>query len=501
MPWALTLVLLAGLLAVDPAGLDPAVVKLPVLLAGTSLALAASACRRRHGELQPLDPAVLALGLWTLLSSALAAWPGRFPEALQGLALAGAWYWLGRRELRGSSLTRLLGALALVAAASLLLELGTRPPWAPIVGMGWRSQELVGCLANPNLTASAVLLGGPSAVLVWGWPAALLCLAGLAGTLSRGAWLGALAGAGAWLGSRPAGLAWRPLAGTLAAALLVLALGTTTGRLRPGQVLEGRTLRARLDLARLFGEAAGDQPATGWGPGRAGVAFAVVAARRGRPETLADRQENAHNPLLQRAVEGGVPAALSSLLLLVALVRRLPSRLRSAAPGPALGLVAMMVAESVGVGLETPFLMALAAATWGGVLSPDVVSPDEEAPGGGARSPLAGLLALVLLAGVPGAATRAQAERARRAIRGLGPDGRALHPPADLPDRLPSPELRYDAAGVLALERQLDLARARWLVLESGYPDYGSSRDNRRQVRELQQGRLDRPMGPARPDG
>lgn len=526
MPLAISLVLLVALATLDLQGMDPAVLKRALLVPGLGLLLGASALRRRPVRLAPLDGVLLSMVLWSLASSARAPFPGRLPEAGLHLGLAAGAYWLARRELSREDVEGLLAWVFLVTSASMLIELVVAPPWTIHTG-GFRAEELVGCLANPNLGASCLLLGLPAAAGRWGRGALVAGGAALVGSMSRGGWVGALGMLLLWgWGTRgdtgrtrtpPSPGRW--LLPVLGGLLALFGLATLSGRLRPAHLLEARPLRARVALARIFLEAARERPLSGWGPGSAGVAFRHVTSLRGLPPSLPDRVEYAHNPFLHRAVETGVPGLL---LLLVAAglgLGLLGRELRGSRPRAALGLAGVLLAEQFGVGLETPVIHSLVALTLGALVGADPGEPGSRTtldgadpggadpgggpPGGGppggtarspeapppARSPVAGFLALSLLAGAPLAVRLAVAERLRRAVRGQGPSGEAVVLPRESVDRHPSPEYRYDSAGAVALDRDLELGRARYLVLESRYPDYGAARENRRSIREYQEGR------------
>jgi O-antigen ligase len=485
----LSVVLLAGLLLLDPRGADPAVCKLLILVPGFGLLLLISAGRPREIRLHPLDGAFLLTTLWILLSSSQAAYPGRFPEAALTLVVACGAYWLARRELGREDLEVPLGVLSLLAASSMLLELVIRPPWIANMVRGMAAEELVGCLANPNLTASCVLLGAAAATRRWGWPAALTCLGALVGSLSRGALLGGLVLVGLWGRSRGLSLAGRgKLLSGLVVLAVVLGLGVSQGVMEPAQLGRTRTVKGRLALYQIFARAGWSQRKTGWGVGRAGVAYSRDTALHGTPATLSDRVEFAHNPFLQRFVEGGIPGLLLFLLASLLSLRVILRRLRAPSPELAMGLTAFLMAEQVGVGLENAFLHCLVALLLGTLVSQTTRegARTSERHDPGIRSPLAALLAGLLLVATPIAVHLTQAERLRREIRAQTSRGEARPMEDEIADRHPSPELRYDAAGVLALERKLALARARYLVLESGYPNYGSARENRLSIREYQ---------------
>jgi hypothetical protein len=466
---ALALVLLATLL-LDPRGMDPATAKLPVLTLGVGLLALASARHPRPPPAAPVDMLVLAWLAWLLVSAALAPYPARRDLGLTLALLPVAAFWFARRELTPAQVARGLAVLAGVAAASQAFELVAAPPWAQ-GPMGAPANELVGCMANPNRTASLVLLGAPALLGIAGPGALALVAVALVGSLSRGAWLGALAAAlgSAWLGERRPSLGGLALAGALAGGLLL------SGRLHPEQVLRVRTVQSRLELADIFVDAAGRRPLTGWGPRAGGVAYGVLARERGRPEVLSDREDFAHNPLLQRATEEGVPGLLLALALLATWLRA--ARLgENEARWVALGLLGAGVAELFSVGLEGPLMRVLVGGAAGAAI-PRL----DDAP---APSPVAALLGAWLLVLTPGALALSGAEYQRRQARGLGGDGVSKILAKDVADRARSPELRYDSAGQLALSRELGLARARYLVLEARSPGYGSSEDTRRSIRE-----------------
>lgn len=466
-PFCLAVALVA-LLTLDPRGMDPATAKLPLLCLGAGTLAVTSGARPGPLPRGPVAGLALAWLAWALVASARAPYPARAELGLVLAVLPVAAFWVAHRELTAAQVARGLAILAGVAAASQVLELVVAPPWAQ-GPMGAPANELVGCMANPNRTAAVVLLGAPALLAAGGAPALLLVALALGGSLSRGAWLGALVAAAAGragaAGARGAGLV----------ALLAAAALLASSQLHVQQVLRTRTLRSRADLARVFGEAAAQRPLTGWGPRAGGVAFGLVTRQRGRPETLSDREDFAHNPLLQRLVEEGLPGLLLALAA-AGLWARTREREAPGSRAIALGLLGAGVAELFSVGLEGPLMRVLVGGAAGAALP-----PPEDPP---ARSPASLLLGLALLAGTPHALALTGAEVQRRLARGLGGDGVSRMLPKEAADRAGSPELRYDSAGQLALARELALARARYLVLEARSPGYGSSEGTRRDIRE-----------------
>lgn len=467
--------LLAGaLLLLDPGGADPARAKLVLLLPGLALLALAARAPAPPDRLEALLALAAGLGLGR---AALGPFPGRLEGLAAPLVLAGS-YLVARRLLTSAEATRALGVLGGLAALATLAEpllfafrtsTGTHP-----------AGELVGPTANPALTAGLLVLALPAAGALAPW-VAVPVLAALLGTLSRAGLLGL-----ATLALRR-GLPARALLAGLVLGLALLVLGGRTGYFDPGQLVGTRTLRARIDMHTLLLPALAERPLLGHGPGAVGIVYGEAIRRVGRPQTLPDRVDHAHDPFLQLALECGALGLGTGALLLATV----GSRLRRD-PGPAAdGLLGFGIAELFGTGSGSPLSLALAGLALAGL--DRAPAPAPAAPG---RGP-ALALGLALAALVPAGLGAARAERARARIRSDAARGR---PPEPLPvETLAwSPEARLDLASARARAGQPGAAAAGWLALEAAFPGCGGAEQNRRALRRWL-GREPPPAGPAPP--
>jgi tetratricopeptide (TPR) repeat protein len=224
----------------------------------------------------------------------------------------------------------------------------------------------------------------------------------LAATRARGAWLGAALGLATviWLERTR----WRrqALVLTAAGALLAGIVASLPGRWSPrdagdtkrygglSAVLEGSVdarspaLRTRLGLWRRTLSMTRDHPWIGVGPGNWPVAFPDYAepnaARDGvLSPTLAPRQ--AHDDLLERAAETGIPGALTFLLLVAAAALAVRHRLqtaegraRSVAASATGSLVALIVISLASFPLEMPGTITLTGLALGLIAAEPVLS-------------------------------------------------------------------------------------------------------------------------------
>lgn len=488
--------ILAGMAALDLASVDPARIKLAALLPLVGLALLADGARGAPLPPTALDGAVLLHVLVALATSAAAPFPGRADAALAVEALAAGTYLLARRRLGPADLAGALGIAGGLLALATLGELVVSPGWKTANAGGvFPAGELVGPLANPNLTASALVLALPASLLVTGGLGLVVVLPALLGTLGRaalaaaGLQVAALVARGDAPGSR------RRLVAVAGAAGLLLAIGHAAGQLDLGQVTRGRTLTARRDLWGLLAEEAATRPLGGFGPGRVGIAYGLATARRGRPDTLDDRVDHAHQPLLDAFVRGGFPGLVASLVLAGLALGAVLRGLRSGGPAGALalGLAGFVLAEQTGVGLGTPALACVGALVLGALAAGDARDP----PPGIAVLPI--LVGAGLLLATPGALARARADRARATLQRARPGSLTPNALAALrAGHRATPDARHDSAARLILEGDLGAGVARLLLLEALHPGQARARENRALLRRMQ-GRAPPAMGPAPP--
>ncbi len=498
MIWFLTLFVSGAVLALDPRGLDPAMIKLPWLTAGLSLSMLATAFRLRPMRWCRMDTLAVVWLVWTLMADSQAPYPARWVLGPLTALLGVSGYFLARRELSRETLRPLLAVCAGFAACSQVAELFYTPSWVSKPGMP--AYELVGSLANPNLTAALVLLGAPCLIAQTGLFGIVLVSVALLGSLSRGVFLGGAAIAlfyavssrqSAGSSPPPVSKKSRKQGGKLStpsphpakawgAALGIAALLVfSQGKLHPQQLFRSRTIQSRLELWKRFRHAVFTRPFWGYGSGGAGVAFALHPVGPGEKSLLPDANHRAHNPLLQRAVEGGLFGLLLTLLAGGIILKSSGSSFDPVVAG----ILGFLVSESVSVGLETPLLRMVFWLVVGGRMAPPTSHSD--APPPPERSPLAFFLGLLLLRFGPLAWGQAEAQVLRRHARGQTPEGKAYSVPLEAPDRLQNLELRYDTAAQLVLERRNVGGRSRFLVLESRFPRFVSSEEYRKSLREL----------------
>ncbi len=485
--------------ALDPCAADPTVPKRLVLALGLALSLLPRSDRDRPDG---VTSAATLLAFLLVGAAATASFPGRIPEALPRIAIALGALLAARRGPGPEVVSGFLAWLVQWVAVASLLELAFPPAWRSAASPEHVAGELVGPLANPNLTASVLVLGLAATRIRFGLPGLMLPCLALAGTLSRAGWVGAAVallararshrtdpsgpvapGPGA-IPAATRGPAPRRLASVLlltSCAGLGLAL---SHRFDLGQLVRTRTVAARLALWERLGQAVTERPAVGWGPGGSAVAYGLSLEGRGPAEGLPDRVDHAHQPFLERAVEAGIPGLAASLLLALAILAGIREGLRSPHPGPAAGLAGLLVAESVGVGLESDCGVALAALAAGSLPPVATLAAPGRVPGWTPR-----LVALALLAFLPSTWRRAGEERTRAEVPRL-----ATHPgriPRDRFEVVPSsPELRLDTAGLLLDPEAPDLgprvgrSRARYLLLEASHPGAPAAGSMRRAIRE-----------------
>jgi putative inorganic carbon (HCO3(-)) transporter len=184
----------------------------------------------------------------------------------------------------------------------------------------------------------------------WALPAWLLALAGLAATLTRGAWVGFAAGIAAFLPTARRGRA------VLVAGLAVLALATLAGpanlrhRVASMTDLQDPTVREREYMWRSGFAMWRDHPWLGAGPGGVKREFSRYAS----PEAIKKRTGHLHNTPLQILVELGAIGLAAWLWIWIAfftratgLFRRLPAdalRERALAAGSIAAIAGFLVA-------------------------------------------------------------------------------------------------------------------------------------------------------------
>jgi len=242
---------------------------------------------------------------------------------------------------------RFLSVLAVVVAAAGLMglvQVGLCPTPEPSGGLArWffhRCDRARGAFSiymtlagvtNALLLATLPrLLPGP-AFRGWAVPVWLVTLGGLAATLTRGAWVGFVAGAASLVPTTRRGR-WLFAAGLLALGLAALA-GPAALRHRVLSIGDPAdpTVREREYMWRSGFAMWREHPWLGWGPGGVKRAYRAFAL----PEAVKQRTGHVHNSPLQILVERGVIGLAAWVALWVAFYaraiacwRRLPARAR-----------------------------------------------------------------------------------------------------------------------------------------------------------------------------
>ncbi|HBL18783.1 MAG TPA: hypothetical protein DD417_18990 [Elusimicrobia bacterium] len=350
--WGLAAALAGAYLAFSPR--LTAVYSLPKLLAISAgiaaawLAVAASAFRgappRPRGALDaPLTAFLTLCVLATALSSdpflSLVGHHRLYSCGLAAMFLAASAFlateWSDEPERPDFMFRIVLASSALVGLYAVLQSVGLEPFYGVtkelLQGRAIASQGSAVYLGATLLPAVPIALHGIVSggnARNWGIACGIATAAGLACTLSRGAWVGTVAGAGLYLalsrGKRPA-LDRRSTA--LAAAALAAILLALAGAHWARTV--GNSDSARLELWRSTAGIIREAPLFG-----TGLDTFEMSLRRHRTEafvrlmTTRGGQMNAHNDFLQIAATMGLAGLLAYLWLLAALAREIGRGLR-----------------------------------------------------------------------------------------------------------------------------------------------------------------------------
>ncbi|MDP9036394.1 MAG: O-antigen ligase family protein [Myxococcota bacterium] len=464
------------LLLFAPALHEPFLVpKLAALEVTASVGLVAFALRGAAGReaSSPRWNRELTIGAWLVLGTTAAAWmvgagrPWGAPYGLAAMTRWGSFFGLACAasvlDDSAGARQRVLEAVtitgAIVALIGLLQHVELLPLSIPIISTPGST------FGNRNYAAEVIAMSLPLGVGAAGMRqgsmrTAILVSLGLelvflAVTRTRGAWIGAACGLGVALAmARVRG--WRASAGVAVVAVVAAVFAVTvrapfnardagdTKRysgvvevLRNGFDLHSNALRTRVGLWRRTSAMARDYPVFGVGPGSWPVVFPLYAEPGATRDgvlsaTLAPRQ--AHNDVLERAAETGVPGlvALGSLVVgaFVSVRRRLrrEQHTRGITAGSAGALVALMALSVASFPLESPGTLALAGLALG-LIATDTApgegrSPASSRPAKHVWRPLSYAALMAAIALVPFVAIRA--ERNVRASRWLSVAERAM---------------------------------------------------------------------------
>lgn len=436
--WALGLALAGSLLAVSP--LQAASYALPKLLAlslGTALAWAAIAVQGAPRRSTPFDRPLLACAAALLLSCAASQDPflsaiGLYRMYALGvlpLALCAAFFYAAARSGQAEEplpLLRLMCAVGALMGLHAALQFYGVEPLSHMPDK-FPQGRAVGTLGSPVYLGAALVcllpLTLPLIVDGRGWDRGLGA-AGLAGvatalfcSMSRGAWLGAAAGAAVFLAL--SGRLRLPRARWLLVGAVVLGLGGLAAlQVRRGV---GQSDSARLELWRSALLSVPDQPWLGSGPDT----FEQLLRRRRtdgfvRALGASAGQANAHNDLLQALTTTGL-AGLAAYLWLVAAAALAAWRARgpgapakAAAAGALFGL--FLQAKLNPVPLPGLVLAAFCAA---------LLCPRPAAPDGKSRRGLDLAVLILCAAAVVLVLRLALADRSQKKAQVLAARGRA----------------------------------------------------------------------------
>jgi putative inorganic carbon (hco3(-)) transporter len=310
----------------------------------------------------------------------------------------------------------LLGAFVMVGTAVCLVALPAAGQLRPRYGGAVVENRAQGVFTEPNqlgsfsalllFLACALWLGGrTSAVRTAAGLAALVAVSALALSLSRGSWLGAIAGTAVLLVMLP--MARRRLlllVPFVVAAVLALAvvqadvpqLGVINERLKTFSTPTASPWDDRPGIYREAWSEIQARPLTGFGPG--GFPAASSRAESGVRTVGAF---HAHNVLLTVAAESGLPAVvlligftLSVGLVALRTIRRLRARDRPRDAALVAGLAAalmMVVGQGlVDFTLRNPIIVVLVWSVVGLLLAADRVSASPGAPPAGGPAPTQG---------------------------------------------------------------------------------------------------------------
>ncbi len=357
-------------------------------------------------------------------------------------------------------------ASAAVAAIGLLQHIDMLPLSIPIIstpGSTFGNRNPAGeamAMALPfGVVAARRSKGEARAVMV---ASVALELLFLGATRARGAWIGGACGLGLLAWSSRARFSRGGVAVALAALALASAAASIPGRFNPrdagdakryatvvevlqeGLDTRSTALRTRLGLWRRTVSMIVDHPLLGVGPGNWPVAFpryAEPGAMRDGVLTATLGPRQAHDDLLERMAETGLPGLLALGLLGVSAAKAARGRLasgdeelRDGAQAAAASLASLGAISLASFPLEMPATIALAGIALGflaGGAPAQASHPSRESPTASrAATTGAGRIMARVVAGIAAclvACAAIRAERALRASHWLGVAERAMH--------------------------------------------------------------------------
>lgn len=451
----------------------------------------------------------VSMGAWLVLATSAISWaaavgraPGT-PYAVAALARWGCLFGLAcgvsviddTEDARQHLLEAITIASAAVAAIGLLQHLELLPLRIPVISTPGST------FGNRNFAAEAMAMALPLGLAAVGgarrldlraamWGSLALEIVFLAVTRARGAWVGAACGLGAALWLSRIRVSRASLAIALSVVVLAGVAAALPGRYNPRdagdskrysgvvEVLEegfdvrSTAVKTRLGLWRRTAAMVRDQPLFGVGPGNWPVVFPRYAEPGARREavlsaTLAPRQ--AHDDLLERTAETGIPGFLALVALAAGAAIAVRRRLRVGdANGPVTAgaaggaLVALAVLSLAGFPLEMPGTLALAGLSLG-LVAADTQAPRRREDAAMKRvvdyATLACGLALIGCAAV-------RADRSVRSSFWLGAAERAMHRDLGVAGAAEALASLKRAAEASPLEYRVNLRMAQMLLRE-----------------------------------
>jgi O-antigen ligase len=413
----------------------------------------------------------LTAGAWLVLATTAVSWiaaargPLGAPYAVDAMARWGSLFGMACAASvldAGGPRRRVLEAItmasAAVAAMGLLQHAGLLPLSIPVISTPGST------FGNRNQAAEAMAMALPFGIRAFArsperesraimGASVVLELLFLGATRARGAWIGAACGLGAAAWFARARLSRAAIAAAVAAVVATAIVASVPGRFDPrdagdtkryagvvellqdGLDTRSTTLRTRLGLWARTVAMIGDHPLLGVGPGNWPVAFphyAEPGATRDGVLTTTRAPRQAHDDLLERLAETGMPGLLALGLLgastVAAARRRLDARddeTRSTAAAAASSLVALAAISLASFPLEMPATIALAGVALGWLAAeprPDAARSRAVRGRGDALVRLAVLACASLLV----ACASARATRRVRGSRWLGVAERAM---------------------------------------------------------------------------
>lgn len=373
-----TLLVYIALLGGTEAGVFTPELKAVNAVIGAAIIVWWAALLRRGSDRTDL---VAMVGLLAFLAACVfSAYPRQsFEPAVAAVAWAGA-FGVARRETVNPAsraiLIRLLGLVALLLAVYVAMSWGgVWVDWVRVAGSApplnlrlphdiFRHYYVIAMLLATLLPASVALF--PTRWRVIALPAAVVSVALILGSGSRGTWLAVVLAALAFMSIHiERGRGWErgrllavfAAAGTVVVAGVVGLLGTGLWESLSSRLLTSSTISYRADLWLHTLELAAADPLTGIGPG----AHAIGISLTGLLEQYRWEARHADNALIQLVGEAGVLGLITAVCSVSAVVIGWRRRVSGANVG-AIGLVIFAGSSLANNPTDTPAIVAVAIA-------------------------------------------------------------------------------------------------------------------------------------------